>query len=267
MAASHIYSHEDTACQHLHVVSTNIRTDGTRIPDHFIGKNIINPARKAIIEKYSLATHPIKNQNLRDPRQKVQYGKTYTIRAMADTLQYVIENYHYRSLEELNAVLRLYNLKANGGAPDSFLYRRRGLIYQVTDDNGKVVNAPVKASDFAFRPTLNNLERRFAANTLEGVNTSRVRAALDNAMGNHPANADQFTDHLRRNKVSIVPSPASGDLFFVDFASRWVLSSQDLGNAYNTTSIRQTLGFDPLIKQTPERQLQPKLQRTKGRHR
>ena len=264
-----VYRHDDTAYQHMHIVTTNIQKDGMRIPDNYIGEYLIQPVRQIIMEKYGLDNRPSASLRQHDPREKIQYGKTFTRQAMADTLQYVLDNYHYRSVGELNAALRLYNLKVISGAPDSWLYRNRGLMYQITNDQGKVMNAPIKASDFHFRPTLDNLEQRFATHILQPSDIGRTQRALDEAIRNKPTAPSEFTDLLRRNRLAAVPfydrQGALKDLFYVDLASRWVLSPDDLGKPYDPAAIRQALGFDPFIKPTQEKQQQ--LQKTQKQKR
>jgi hypothetical protein len=242
-----VYRHDDTAHQHLHVISTKIRHNGNRIPESFIGVRLLQPARKAAEEKYHLAKTAVKDQKRHDPREKIQYGKEQTWQAMADTLKYVVETYHYRSLQELDAVLGLYNLTVKGGREGTRLNNYRGLIYQVIDETGKVRNAPVKASDFDFKPTLDNLERRFSANTAQHRNIDRPRMILDQLIGGHPQTHAQFADGLRRNRLALRPPPAprTPDLFLVDLATNTVLTPADLGNDYTAKTLHQRLGFDP----------------------
>jgi hypothetical protein len=255
-----VYRHDDTAYQHLHIITTNIQHDGARIPDHYFGEYVMQPVRQTIMEKYGLDNRPPASLQRHDPREKIQYGKTFTRQAIADTLQYVLDNYHYRSLGELNAALRLYNLKVISGKPDSWLYRNRGLMYQITNEHGKAMNAPIKASDFDFKPTLDNLEQRFTQHILPPSEASRPRRTLDDAIRNTPANADQFTDLLRRDRLATVPfhdrQGTLNDLFFVDLATKWVLSPGDLGRPYDPATIRQTLGFDPFVKPAQEKKQQ-----------
>jgi len=275
-----VYLHEDTACQHLHIVTTNIRHDGSRIPQHNIVQRLIQPVRWQVISKYGLDTRATAGLKPHDPRQKIRYGKTYTRQAMADTLQYVMDSYHYTSLEAFNAILRLYNMRAYGGSPDSWLRRHRGLLYQVTDDNGKPVNAPTKASEFSFKPTMGNLERRFAAAAT--VDPGRIRRMVDEAIRSRPMSVDQFTNALRGSRVAAVPmhdrKGGLSQLFFVDLASKWVFSPDQLGSRYEAAAIRQALGFDPFVRPTQERQrgknkaidtvpvITPEIQPKRGRH-
>lgn len=49
-----IYQHHDAGHPHIHIVSTTIRSDGSRIPTHNIGRNVSEPARKEIEEIFAL---------------------------------------------------------------------------------------------------------------------------------------------------------------------------------------------------------------------
>jgi len=50
-----------------------------------------------------------------DGIQKIKYGEAPVARSMARILEHVTENYKYSSLQDLNAVLRLYNVEAYRG--------------------------------------------------------------------------------------------------------------------------------------------------------
>jgi phage pi2 protein 07 len=71
--------------------------------------------------------------------QKVEYGKLETKRAIANVLSNVLRTYKYTSLPELNAVLKQYNIMADGGSEDSRIYKNMGLVYYAPDDSGKRV--------------------------------------------------------------------------------------------------------------------------------
>ena len=276
-----MYSHNDTAQQHLHIVSTNIRQDGTRIDERYMRSRFVRPAEKEIHERYGLSQIVSSKPQTHDPREKIEYGKTATTQAMSDTLQYIMDNYCYRSLPEFNAILRLYNLRAYDGRPGSKLQQFRGLIYQVLDDSGKPRNAPVKASAIPSKPTLKNLEPRFAGNLASiSADVDNIRLALERALNAHPATPDQFDRELRRNRLAAVPTfDTQGllkDLFFVDLAAKAVRTATELGDNYLPATLKDRLGFDPFIKPersrtrrpSPTREPEIRLQHTKpGRSR
>jgi hypothetical protein len=252
-----VYRHDDTAHQHLHVISTKIKSDGDRIPESFIGVRRLQPSAREIEKRYHLATETAANQTRHNPREKIQYGKTPTWQALADTLQYVMENYRYRSVAELNAALRLYNLTVKDGAPGTRLKEHGGLLYQVLGDDGKPRNAPIKASDLPLKPTLKNLEPYFAAGNNRSItDLNYARQTLEEALRSKPAGPGQLLDRLRRNRLAAVPTfdrrHAITDLHFIDLSTKTVLTTADLGNNYTAPAIRDRLGFEPFL--TPSQQ-------------
>lgn len=164
-----VYQHKDAGHPHVHIVSTNIRNDGTRIPTHNIGKNISEPARQAIEQEFGLVR--ANDHQLRQPYQtkaleaeKVRYGRTETRRAITIVLDAVLTRHPYTSLAEFNAILRKFNVMADNGSEGSRIRQRGGLVYRVLDEQGNKVGTPIKASDIYSKPTLKFLEKQFAKN-------------------------------------------------------------------------------------------------------
>jgi hypothetical protein len=164
-----VYLHTDAGHPHVHIVSTNIRPDGTTIRSCNPMKYLWEPARQAIEQQFGLVR--AREVKLRQPDQtraiepvKVQYGKTGTLHAITIVLDGILEKRQYTSLAELNAILRKYNVMADIGLEGSRIRRFGGLIYQALDDQGKRVGVPIKASDIYNKPTLKFLEKQFAKN-------------------------------------------------------------------------------------------------------
>ncbi len=174
-----VYQHTDAGHPHVHVVSTTIRNDGTRIPTHNIGKYVSEPARQAVEMEFNLVR--ANDHQLRQPYQikpleaeKVQYGRTETRRAITIVLDVVLARGQFTSLSELNAILRNYNVTADNGKEGSRIRQRGGLVYRVLDEQGKKVGTPIRASDIYSKPTLKFLEKQFAKNeTLRQVAKTR----------------------------------------------------------------------------------------------
>jgi hypothetical protein len=147
-----VYRHYDSLHPHAHIVSTTIKPDGTRIR---ISLNDLKRSRElthALEKKYSLDVSKEEVQYL----QKIKYGQISLRPHMEAVLDAVVPTYKYTSLAELNAVLRLYNMKASRGQESSFIYQHRGLIYYPLSDDGKELGAYIKASAFDSGPTLAN---------------------------------------------------------------------------------------------------------------
>ena len=89
-----VYQHNDSGHPHIHIVTTNIRSDGSRIALHNLGRNQSEKARKEIEREFGLV-HAQQQQkadyNLKPVNaQKVQYGKAETKRAVTNVLDYVL---------------------------------------------------------------------------------------------------------------------------------------------------------------------------------
>jgi hypothetical protein len=165
-----VYRHTEAGHPHVHIVTTNIRPDGTRIHTHNNrGKFLPELARQAIEQEFGLvraSDHGLHQAHQNTPFEppKVLYGKSETRRAVTTVLDAILERHQYTSLAELNAILRKYNVMADNGGEHSRIRQGGGLVYRVLDDHGKKVGAPIKASDIDGKPTLKFLEKQFARN-------------------------------------------------------------------------------------------------------
>ncbi|MDP4218678.1 MAG: relaxase/mobilization nuclease domain-containing protein [Bacteroidota bacterium] len=250
-----VYQHLDAAHPHVHIVSTNIQPGGAAISMHKIGRDKSEPARIAIEEKYELVKaqgrDKSKEYELKPVSiEKLQYGKRATKQAIGNALQYVLREYRFRSLPEFNAILRLYNLKADPGLPGSRIHSHKGLLYQILDEKGKGIGVPIKASGFHFKPTIQFLETKFEANLhIDPVLIGRVRAAIDQTLGKKPSSFDAFTKILAPQRIVPVPYiNKQGVLYglsFVDLQGKIVLKASDLGKGYSGQAILRRLGLEP----------------------
>jgi hypothetical protein len=178
-----VHQHRDAGHQHIHIVSTNIKRDGSKIDMNNIGRNQSEAARKSIEIEFGLTKAEGRTQMQESPlkvsAQKVQYGKTQTKRAITNVLDVVIDQYKYTSLAELNAILKQYNVMADRGKEDTKMFEKRGLVYTVVDDKGNKIGTPIKASAFYSKPTLKYLEQKFAANEpLRQMHQPRLKTAI-----------------------------------------------------------------------------------------
>ena len=243
-----VYQHLDAGHPHLHLVSVKVRPDGSRIDTQNIGKARSEPARKAIEQKYGLVKAEDHKQSLFQIKPvdtgKLQYGITDTRRAIYNVLASVLKSYRYTSLPELNAVLRLYNVEASRGEPDSRTYKRGGLYYRVLGADGKPIGVPVKASLFPGRPTLKFLEGRFTINdALRQPHKMRVRSAIDFILHNPKVTLSGLKKQLAKRGIETVfRQNKDGVLYgvtFVDHQNRCVWNGSDLGKQYSAKALQE----------------------------
>ena len=262
-----VYQHHDAAHPHIHILSTNIRRDGSRINLHNIGRDKSEPARLAIEKEFKLVraqreqlkqVYHLKPVNV----QKVIYGKSETKRAITNVLDAILLQYKYASLPELNAVLKQYNVMADRGSPDSRTYKSGGLVYRVLDEKGQKVGAPVKASAIYNKPTLKVLDQKFKINDQERQkHKPRLKNAIDLALAKRPgASLPELIQALQKEKIQVVlRQNDKGILYgmtYVDYQTKCVFNGSDLGKEYSAGGIQRRCRPDqaapPFLQQKQE---------------
>jgi Relaxase/Mobilisation nuclease domain len=242
-----VYEHKDAGHQHIHIVSTNIRIDGSRINTHNIGRNQSEIARKNIEHTYGLVK--AEGQHTRQKQvvhqafvQKVQYGRAETKQAIANVLDAVVNQYKFTSLPELNAILKQYNVMADRGKEDSRLYKYQGLYYRALDENGNKIGVPIKASAFYNKPTLANLAKKFDRNDeLRQPHKQRLKTQIDWALHGSNTSLPELKRDLEKEDIAtIIRQNEQGKIYgitFVDYETKCVFNGSDLGKEYSAKRI------------------------------
>ncbi|ANH81656.1 hypothetical protein A8C56_12295 [Niabella ginsenosidivorans] len=260
-----VYQHEDAGHPHIHVLAPLIRDDGTRISTHFIGKNVSEPVRKEMEKQYGFIPADKKEQRREEEKQltvtpqKIQAGKSATMRSITNVLDHVIDRYKYTSIHELNAVLKLYNVKADRGAEDGRIYKHRGLTYVVIDKNGKALTKPIKASAFYSKPTLDYIEEKCRENEKKRLpDKKHIKTAIEWAMQSGPRSLAELAKLLKRERIDlVVRRNEQGRVFgltYIDHDKKTVFNGSDIDKKYAAKRILERLGMEP--QQQPEKEQQ-----------
>jgi Relaxase/Mobilisation nuclease domain len=248
-----VYRHYDSGHHHLHVVSTNIRADGSQIniDPKFLGRSL--QLTKAMERQYALLPNKKRSQAHKEKyevseAQRVEPGQTGLLRSISDVLNTVVDHYKYTNLAELNAVLHLYNVRANRGNESSHLYKHRGLLYHAMDKDGHKAGKAIKASDFLLKPTLANLEKKFVLNEpLREEHMQRVQTSIDWTLAGQAPDWQGFQMAMEKEQSGYQPG-----IFFVDHRTQCVFTGEDLGRQYSLLSLREKCAPDQTIDQEEE---------------
>jgi hypothetical protein len=247
-----VYKHNDAAHPHIHLVSTNIRSDGSRIDLHNIGRTRSEDARKEIESAYNLvkASEHERTERIDFKPLKigqVTYGKSETKRGIAHVLSYVLASYKVSSIAELNAVLKHFNVIADRGPSDSRMYLNKGLNYSLLDDNGRKQGVPIKASSFYQKPTLQFLEQHFAKckgnkQPFKHDLQNRIRSVLT---GKPSMDRQAFLAKLKSENIQAIfytnEKGLAYGLTFVDHYQKVVFTGSDLGKEMTAKAILEKL--------------------------
>jgi hypothetical protein len=245
-----VYRHHDSGHPHCHIVTTHVQRNGEPIVMYNMGRNQSEQARLRIETEFHLMTKE-KKQQLRQQDQnlrgvpRVTYGQGSTTRGVSNVLGFAMEYYKYTSLEEFNAVLRLYNVEAYRGKEQTKLYQHRGLLYRVLDKDGKYIGVPLKASFFDSKPTLDRLEQKFAQNLeLKQKEIQHIKTHIHWELYQKPESLKDFHNKLAGNGIAMVlrnKQDLVHSLHFVHFSSGTILSEKDLDEHTNRQRIQEVI--------------------------
>lgn len=261
-----VYQHHDSGHPHVHIVSTLIRDDGSRINTHHLGKDVSDPARKEMEVKYRLISSNKKELEQKQQKelaispQKIQAGKSEVQRSITNVLDHVIEKYKYTSLNELNAVLKLYNVKADRGAEGGRIHKNKGLTYVVIDKDGRALTKPIKASAFYNKPTLAVIEKKCEQNKpLREAHKQKLKTAIEWSFRSKPGSLTELAKGLKKEQVDLlIRRSVEGKVYgltYIDHKYKTVFNGSDLGKEYAAKKIMERLNPE----NHPEKQIFQKL--------
>lgn len=247
-----VYEHFDAAHPHIHIVTTNIQSDGKRISLYNIGRNQSETARKELEKEFGLVraegrkTKQDETVNAVDVKRAI-YGKLETKRTISNAVRFVTKNYKYTSIPELNAALKQFNIVADLGKEGSQMNLKKGLLYRFIDENGKKVGVGIKASTIYGKPTLRLLEKQLKLNeVLRRPHKERLIGCIDKAFNNKSTiSKTLFIQSLKQDGVYVLfRQNEEGRIYgttFVDNKTKVVFNGSDLGKAYGAKAITERL--------------------------
>jgi len=238
-----VYQHFDAGHNHIHILTTNIDADGTRISLHNIGKMKSEPARKAIELEFNLvkAEQQIKSSQSQHHAKPLVYGTVDTKRAISNIVNHVTQAYKFTSLPEFNAVLSQYNVIADRGPKETVMFAHGGLRYWALDEQGNKTGVPQKASSLYKKPTLKLLGERFKLNHfLRTPFKSNITKILDNAISRVKSH-ETLKSELKKNDIELlIRQNTEGRIYgltFIDNKNKVVFNGSDLGKSYSAAAI------------------------------
>lgn len=238
-----VVKHMDIDRHHIHIVALRVGTDGKAVSDRnnfYRSKEICRELerefglRPAERQKVSPDT-PIEKINPEgDPKRQV-----------AAVVKLVGMRYRFQSIGEMNAVLSLFNVRAEmtDGRVNGREYH--GLVYFATDDSGAPVAAPFKASrlgKFASRAAIDGRFGRsrdyIAARHLVDIVRRRVDDALLQC-----TDRDTFVSLLKSIGIDVVfRHTDTGRIYgvtFIDHSTMCALNGSRLGKEYSANAFER----------------------------
>lgn len=234
-----IFKHEDIERHHVHIVALRVKTDGTCISDRnnfYRSKDICRELER----KYNLRPSEREKISPDTPIRKIDISGDIK-RQVANTVKMVGMRYKFQTLGEFNAILSLYNVRAEqtDGRVNGREYH--GLVYFATDDSGNVVASPFKASrlgKFASRTAIDN---RFVR-AKERIDVNPTRTVIADALAQSTNKAD-FVARLKAARIDVLFRYTEGGriygVTFIDHNTMTVLNGSRLGKDYSANAFER----------------------------
>jgi hypothetical protein len=256
-----IYQHLDAGHPHIHLVTTNVQENGQAIGLHNIGRERAKTARQEIDREYGLIPAESRSQKKLQglkpfPLEKLEYGRMETKRAITNIVNTIIREYNFTSLPELNAVLKQYNVVADGGNEDSVMFQKNGLVYSAIDEQGKKLGVAIKASDLYNKPTLKQLEKQFQKNgQSRKLYKEMLKERIDKALTNYPKMSRNDMQYLlnQQNVKAVFRENKEGLVYgitYIDQYRKSVFNGSDLGKEYAANAMNERfVAQDQVLRQ------------------
>ncbi len=252
-----VFKHHDIEREHIHIVSLRVNEQGEKINDGF-EKRRSKRITDALEQKYGLIpSTPTKEQVLQKASTEKPLNESVENRKtkVEKVLRAVLAHYKFASLGELNAILAHYHLTAEEVKTEVRGKRYDGLVYLLTDDEGKKESMPIAASELGrglgYTAITNHIKRSKSA---QKTDIPKVRQRVLMAMRTSPSSEVDLKKSLiqqglrvvlRRNKVGRIYG-----ITFIDDKEGIALNGSRLGKGYSANVFAQYLqdnGQNPFL--------------------
>lgn len=234
-----IYKHMDIDRHHIHIVTVNVNEQGKRLNQDFLFRRS-KKITTEMEEKYNL--HKAQREKITPdmPIKKVDPSGDIK-RQVANTVKMVGMRYKFQTMGEYNAVLSLYNIRCEqtDGRVNGREYH--GLVYFATDDEGKVIANPFKASRLDKFARRTAVEGRFER-TKDKIDVAPTRDRVADVLS-RVTDKEDFTAKLKECGMDVVfRYTDEGRIYGVTFIDRnamTVLNGSRLGKQFSANALNE----------------------------
>lgn len=239
-----VYKHEDIDRHHLHIVTLAVDEQGKKIND---GNNFYKSKHitREIEQKYGLL--PAERQRAKETfrLQRVRPEEGNLKKQLASVIKPAAKFYHCPSFKEYRALLSTYNICVEEVKGEIYGKPYNGLVYFATDDKGKKVGNPFKASLFGKAVGYEALQNRFKASkekVKEKHLAPKTKAVVAGAL-RHSATRVDFRDNLYRKGIDVLfRENDEGRLYgvtFIDHNNGCVVNGSRLGKELSANAVAE----------------------------
>ena len=232
-----VFKHRDIAREHIHLVSTRVRHDGSKIRDtmeHVRSTRIM----RSLEAKFGLlpSGHSQKKEDVSAQPSAVDVDAGDIKRQVAATVQYVLGRYAFQSVGEMNLLLERFRVTAEEVKTERKGRPFDGIVYAATDADGHKICTPIEASEIGRQISYAALRRHFEqSKSVVRERAGAIRRAIADVMQTSPDRA-AFIDRMRERGIETVTRiNTAGRLYgitFIDDANGIAVNGSRLGKGF-----------------------------------
>lgn len=232
-----VVKHEDIDRHHIHIVALRVRPDGSAIDsrnNYYRSKEIT----REIERKYGLHTAERQKITPDMPIRKIDPNGDIK-RQVANTVKMVGMRYKFQTLGEYNAILSLYNIRCEEADGRVNGREYHGLVYFATDDDGKTIASPFKASRLGKFAGREAIDRRYELSK-ERIDIKPLKKKVSRIMSQSTGKED-FIARLKAENIDLVLRyTEEGRIYgatYIDHDSMTVLNGSRLGRRFSANAL------------------------------
>ena len=234
-----IYKHMDIDRHHIHIVTVNVNEQGKRLNQDFLFRRS-KKITTELEEKYNL--HKAQREKISPDMPIRRIDPSGDIkRQVANTVKMVGMRYKFQTIGEYNAILSLYNVRCEptDGRVNGREYH--GLVYFATDDNGKTIATPFKASRLGKFASRTAIDGRFER-AKEKIDVAPTKRKVADVIAHSTDKADFISKLKQRNIDVVIRYTDEGRIYgvtFIDHSTMTVLNGSRLGKEFSANAINE----------------------------
>ena len=232
-----VFKHRDIAREHIHLVSTRVRHDGSKIRDTMEHVRSTRIMRSLEAKLGLMPSSPSrKKEDVSDKPSAVDIDAGDIKRQVTAAVEHVLGRYTFQSVGEMNLLLARFRVTAEEVKTERKGRPFDGIVYAATDADGHKICTPIKASEIGRQVSYAALRRHFEQS--KGVVRERsvvIRRAIADVMQTSPDRAE-FIDRMRGHGIETVTRiNTAGRLYgitFIDDANGIAVNGSRLGKGF-----------------------------------
>ena len=252
-----IYKHMDIDRHHIHIVTVNVNEQGKRLNQDFLFRRS-KKITTELEEKYNL--HKAQREKITPdmPIRKIDPSGDIK-RQVANTVKMVGMRYKFQTIGEYNAILSLYNVRCEqtDGRVNGREYH--GLGYFATDDSGKTIATPFKASRLGKFASRTAIDGRFER-TKDKIDVAPTKRRVADVLAVATDKSDFIAKLKARNIDVVLRYTDEGRIYgvtFIDHNTMTVLNGSRLGKEFSANAINERFNNPATSATIPDTTLSP----------